>query len=138
MWSPSMHGEATGRQAYVWSLTLRDLLLIALVAALCMLAKQLLRLPVNVPGHSGVLWVALFVICRGLVDKRGTGVLLGLVAGLLAQFAGFGQGAVRVDQVAGRRRHPRAVDAGVARRSAQLLARRRSSAPACTSASWPL
>ena len=55
-----------------------------------MLAKQLLRVPVNVPGHSGVLWVALFVICRGLVDKRGTGVLLGLVAGLLAQFAGFG------------------------------------------------
>lgn len=90
MWSPSMHGEATGRQAYVWSLTLRDLLLIALVAALCMLAKQLLRVPINVPGHSGVLWVALFVICRGLVDKRGTGLLLGLVAGLLAQFAGFG------------------------------------------------
>ena len=55
-----------------------------------MLAKQLLRVPVNVPGHSGVLWVALFVICRGLVDKRGTGLLLGLVAGLLAQFAGFG------------------------------------------------
>jgi hypothetical protein len=85
-----MHSEATGRQPYVWSLTLRDLLLIALVAALCMLAKQLLRVPINVPGHSGVLWVALFVICRGLVDKRGTGLLLGLVAGLLAQFAGFG------------------------------------------------
>ena len=55
-----------------------------------MLAKQLLRIPVHVPGHSGVLWVALFVICRGLVDKRGTGVLLGVVAGLLAQFMGFG------------------------------------------------
>jgi hypothetical protein len=88
--SSSVPTESTGRQAYVWSLTLRDLLLIALVAALCMLAKQLLRLPINVPGHSGVLWVALFVICRGLVDKRGTGVLLGLIAGLLAQFAGFG------------------------------------------------
>jgi len=65
-------------------------MLIALVAALCMLAKQLLRIPVNVPGHSGVLWVALFVICRGLINKRGTGVLLGIVAGVLAQFAGFG------------------------------------------------
>jgi len=78
------------RQQYVWSLTLRDLLLIALVAALCMVVKQLLRVPINVPGHSGVLWVALFVICRGLVDKRGTGVVLGIVTGLLAQFAGFG------------------------------------------------
>ena len=61
-----------------------------MVAALCMLAKLVLRIPVHVPGHSGVLWVALFVICRGLVNKRGSGVLLGLVAGLLAQFMGFG------------------------------------------------
>ena len=78
------------RPAYIWSLTLRDLMLIALVAALSMLAKLVLRIPIHVPGHSGVLWVALFVICRGLIDKRGAGVLLGLVAGLLAQFMGFG------------------------------------------------
>jgi hypothetical protein len=88
--SPSTSGRAAGRQAYVWSLTLRDLLLISLIAALCMLAKQVLRVPISVPGHSGVLWVALYVICRGLVDKRGTGILLGVVAGVLAQFAGFG------------------------------------------------
>ena len=69
--SPSVSSSAPSRHPYIWSLTLRDLLLIALVAALCMLAKQLLRVPVNVPGHSGVLWVALFVICRGIVDKRG-------------------------------------------------------------------
>ena len=78
------------RPAYIWSLTLRDLLLISLVAALCMLAKMVLRVPIHVPGHSGVLWVALFVICRGLVDKRGAGILLGAVAGVLAQFMGFG------------------------------------------------
>ncbi len=34
--------------------------------------------------------MALFVICRGIIDKRGTGILLGFVTGLLAQFAGFG------------------------------------------------
>ena len=78
------------KPVYIWSLTLRDLLLIALVAALCMLAKVVLRIPIHVPGHSGVLWVALFVICRGLVDKRGAGILLGGVAGVLAQFMGFG------------------------------------------------
>jgi hypothetical protein len=84
-------GESRRRAAeYVWSLTLRDLVLIALIAALCMLAKLVLRIPVHVPGHSGVLWVALFVICRGLVDKRGTGILLGVITGLLATFMGFG------------------------------------------------
>jgi hypothetical protein len=83
---------ATGgrRAAYVWSLTLRDLALLSLVAALCVLAKMVLRMPLHVPGHSGVLWVALYVIGRGLVDKRGAGVLLGVVAGVLATFAGFG------------------------------------------------
>jgi hypothetical protein len=95
MSSPSTPTETTpapaeGRAAYIWSLSLRDLLLLALVAALCILAKLVLRVPLHVPGHSGVLWVALFVIGRGLVDKRGAGVLLGLIAGLLAQFAGFG------------------------------------------------
>lgn len=86
--TPPASGEE--RAAYIWSLSLRDLLLIALIAALCILAKLMLRIPLHVPGHSGVLWVALYVIGRGLVDKRGAGVLLGLVTGLLAQFAGFG------------------------------------------------
>jgi len=81
---------AEAEPAYIWSLDLRDLMLIALVAALCIVGKLVLRVPLHVPGHSGVLWVGLFVICRGLVDKRGTGILLGLVTGVLAQFAGFG------------------------------------------------
>ena len=55
-----------------------------------MLSKQLLRVPIHVPGHSGVLWVALFVVARGLVDKRGAGLLLGAVTGVLATFMGFG------------------------------------------------
>jgi hypothetical protein len=82
--------EPRSGPAYIWSLTLRDLVLIALVAALCMIGKLVLRVPIHVPGHSGVLWVALFVVCRGLVDKRGAGILLGMVTGVLAQFMGFG------------------------------------------------
>lgn len=78
------------RAAYVWSLSLRDLALLSLIAALCVLGKLVLRVPLHVPGHSGVLWVALYVVGRGLVDKRGAGVLLGIVAGVLATFAGFG------------------------------------------------
>ncbi len=69
---------------------MRDLIFIALIAALCIPAKLVIRIPLHIPGHSGVLWVALFVICRGLVNKRGAGVLLGTVAGVLATFAGFG------------------------------------------------
>ena len=84
-------GPPSSRAAYIGRFTLRDLLFIALLAALCMLAKGALRIPLHVPGHSGVLWVALFVIGRGLVNKRGAGVLLGSIAGVLATFAGFGE-----------------------------------------------
>ena len=100
--------------AYVWSLHLRDLLLLALIAALCVFSKQLLRIPIHIPGHSGVLWVALFVVARGLVDKRGAGLLLGAVTGVLATFIGFGERAFRVDQVGGRGHRPRPVGGGAA------------------------
>jgi hypothetical protein len=78
------------RPAYIWSLNLRDLVFIAIIAALCMLSKLMLRIPIHIPGHSGVLWVALFIVCRGIVNKRGTGILLGIVAGVLATFMHFG------------------------------------------------
>jgi hypothetical protein len=83
-------GPRPSRTTYLWSFTLRDLVFIALMAALAVVAKLAIRMPLHVPGHSGVLWVAVFIVCRGLVDKRGTGVLLGVVAGVLATFAGLG------------------------------------------------
>jgi hypothetical protein len=82
--------SSSGDATYVWSLTLRDLILIVLLADLAMLGKALLRVPLHVPGHSGILWVALFVVARGLVDKKGAAILLGLIAGVVATVLGFG------------------------------------------------
>ncbi len=79
------------RTTYLWSLTLRDLLLLVLVADLAMLAKAFLRTPIHVPGHSGLLWISLLVVGRGLVDKPGAGLVLGGVAGAVATFLGMGR-----------------------------------------------
>lgn len=76
--------------AYIWSLTLRDLIVLVLFADIAMLGKALIRIPLHVPGHSGVLWVAVFIVARGLIDKRGASVLLGIVAGVVATALGFG------------------------------------------------
>ena len=76
---------------YIWSLSLRDLLVLALFADLAMLGKGLLRIPLHVPGHSGIVWVALFVVARGLVDKKGAGLVLGLIAGVVATVLGYGE-----------------------------------------------
>ena len=82
--------SSSGDTTYVWSLSLRDLIVLVLFADLAMLGKALLRIPLHVPGHSGILWVALFVVARGLVDKKGAGLLLGIVAGFVATVLGMG------------------------------------------------
>jgi len=87
----SSRSPSARRTTYLWSLTLRDLLLLVLVADLAMLAKAFLRTPIHVPGHSGLLWVSLFIVGRGLVDKPGAGLVLGGVAGAVATFLGMGR-----------------------------------------------
>ena len=86
----SSRSPSTSPSGYIWSLTLRDALLLVLIADLAMLGKAVVRIPIHVPGHSGIVWVALFVVARGLVDKRGAGVLLGIIAGAVATVFGFG------------------------------------------------
>jgi len=65
-------------------LTTRELVVLALIAALLVGTKIVLNLPLRVPGHSGIFWMAYLIVGRGLVRKRGAGALLGLVSGLLA------------------------------------------------------
>lgn len=82
--SPPVAGQ---RETFIWSLTLREAIFLALIAALIFLGKYFTRIPIHVPGHSGVIWIALMVVGRGLVNKRGAGLLMGLVAGALVTFA---------------------------------------------------
>jgi hypothetical protein len=82
------HGRGDG---FIWSITLREALFLALIAALIFLGKSFLRVPVHVPGHSGIVWIALMVIGRGLVNRRGAGVLMGLIAGALVTFGAPGK-----------------------------------------------
>jgi hypothetical protein len=86
--SPSFASGSGTR--YIWSLTLRDLLILVFAADLVVLGKGLLRIPLHVPGHSGLVIVCLFVLARGVVDKNGAGTIMGLVAGFLATVFGYG------------------------------------------------
>lgn len=62
----------------------RELVLIALLAAMLVTAKFAVRIPIHVPGHSGALWIAMLVVGRGWIRKPGTATLVGLIAGVLA------------------------------------------------------
>lgn len=67
-----------------------ELLLLALLAALVVVGNLALRLPVKMPGHSGLVWMALLVTARGVVPKLGSASAVGLLSGLLAALAGVG------------------------------------------------
>lgn len=62
----------------------REAVLVALVSALVIMSKVAFKTPVHVPGHSGVIWMGLYVIGRGLIRKPGAGLMIGLVSGILA------------------------------------------------------
>jgi ABC-type thiamin/hydroxymethylpyrimidine transport system permease subunit len=59
---------------------------IALVAVMIVVAKAVLRLPIKVPGHAGVLWIAAMLVGRAAVRRPGSATLMGLVGGTLVAF----------------------------------------------------
>jgi hypothetical protein len=67
-----------------------QLILLALFAALIVVAKIALRLPLQMPGHSGIFWMAIMIVAAGVVPKRGATSLVGLTSGIMAAFLGLG------------------------------------------------
>ena len=67
-----------------------QLILLALFAALIVVAKIALRLPLQLPGHSGIFWMAIIVVAAGVIPKRGAASLVGLTSGIMAAFLGLG------------------------------------------------
>ena len=67
-----------------------QLILLALFAALIVVAKIALRLPLQMPGHSGIFWMAIVIVAAGVVPKWGAASLVGLTSGIMAAFLGLG------------------------------------------------
>lgn len=67
-----------------------ELLLLGTFAALIVAANLALRLPIKMPGHSGIVWMALLVVARTVVPKAGAGTSAALLSGVMAAFVGIG------------------------------------------------
>jgi hypothetical protein len=67
-----------------------QLILLALLAALIVVAKIALRLPLQLPGHTGIFWMAIVIVAAGIVPRVGAASLVGLTSGILAAFLGLG------------------------------------------------
>ncbi|MBN1138778.1 MAG: ECF transporter S component [Anaerolineae bacterium] len=71
-------------------LTTFELILLAMFSALVVVAKIAFRLPLQLPGHSGLFWMAIVIVAAGIVPKHGASSLVGLTSGILAAFLGMG------------------------------------------------
>lgn len=67
-----------------------ELLLMATIAALIVVGNVALKLPLKLPGHSGMVWMALLVVARRIVPKPGAAAAVGLLGGMVAVFVGVG------------------------------------------------
>jgi hypothetical protein len=67
-----------------------QLILLALFAALIVVAKIALRLPLQLSGHSGIFWMAIVIVSAGVVPKPGAASVVGLTSGTMAAFLGMG------------------------------------------------
>ncbi len=67
-----------------------DWLLIGMFAALLIAARVALHMPLKIPGHSGLFWMAILVTASAVVPRPGAATATGLVAGILAIFVGLG------------------------------------------------
>lgn len=67
-----------------------QLILLALFSALVVVAKIALRTPLQLPGHSGIFWMAIVVVGAQVVPKLGAASIIGITSGVLASFLGMG------------------------------------------------
>lgn len=68
-----------------------ELILLALMSALVVVAKIAIRTPLQLPGHSGIFWMAIVIVAAGVVRKPGAVSLVGITSGLIAVFLGMGE-----------------------------------------------
>ena len=67
-----------------------QLILLALFSALVIVAKIALRTPLQLPGHSGIFWMAIIIVGSRVVPKIGAASIIGITSGILASFLGLG------------------------------------------------
>jgi len=67
-----------------------DVVLIVVFAGLVVLGTVLARFPIKMPGHSGVIWMALLVGAWNVLRKPGAVAIVGILSGVIGAVTGIG------------------------------------------------
>jgi uncharacterized membrane protein len=75
------------RKAYF---SLYEIAVLSLLGALVFILRTVLRIPLHIPGHTGIFWVVPVIMGVAIVRKFGAGTYIGFISGTLASFFGLG------------------------------------------------
>jgi hypothetical protein len=59
--------------------------------ALDAVANDILHIPLQMPGHTSVWWMGILIVGKGVIPKFGSGMIMGIVSGILAVIFGLGK-----------------------------------------------
>lgn len=83
-------------KSYIFNMELKDALRATMFGTLDGLANNILHLPLHMPGHTSIWWMGILIVGKGLVGKFGSGLIMGIVSGMIAVFTGMGSGGIFV------------------------------------------
>jgi hypothetical protein len=74
--------------------TLNDIVMLSMLAALVFALRVYLRIPMHLPGKSGIFWVVPIIIGLGITGKPGSATYIGILSGIMAALFGMGDNGV--------------------------------------------
>lgn len=86
----------TGEERFIFRLSLADIMRLTMLGTLIAISKDIFRIPLHLPGHTSIYWMGILVLGKGLIPKFGSGMIMGIVSGILAVIMGLGKEGVFV------------------------------------------
>ena len=77
------------KQGLIFNLSLTDTLRLTMFGTLIAIANGILRMPIHMPGHTSIWWMGILVLGKGLIPKKGAGIVMALVSGILIVLLGM-------------------------------------------------
>lgn len=69
--------------------SLYDLSVLSICGGLVFVLKTAFKIPLHLPGHSGIFWVIPVIFAVAVVRKPGSGTYVGIISGILTGFFGM-------------------------------------------------
>lgn len=76
---------------FMFKMRLADMLRATMFGILTAVSTDILHAPLHMPGHTSIWWMGVLLLGKGLVRKNGSGIVMGIVSGILAVILGMGK-----------------------------------------------